>query len=103
MIFGATFRPHGPSLLRHEDGAHAPFADLLQKFVRSDHRAGAFPDWLIDGADEVWCGAFQEAARFAVDFKEMLYLFAQLGVITTGFGDVARPLLGRQFANCVQK
>jgi hypothetical protein len=29
-------------LFGHEDGAHAPFADLLQQLVRADHGAGLF-------------------------------------------------------------
>ena len=33
---------HGVRLLGHVDGAHAPFADLLQQLVRADLRAGGF-------------------------------------------------------------
>ena len=42
MIFRATLRRTGSSLLGHVDDAHAPFADLLEQLVRADDRAGAF-------------------------------------------------------------
>ena len=39
MILSATSRLSGSHLLGHEDGAHAPFADLLQQLVGADLRA----------------------------------------------------------------
>ncbi len=39
MIFRATRRLTGVILLRHVDDSHAPFTDLLQELVGTDHGA----------------------------------------------------------------
>ena len=50
----------GLGLLRHENDAEAPFANLLQDFVRAYLRAGAFGNQLVDGGRTVHDRLFQE-------------------------------------------
>ena len=44
MTLSATLRRTGLLLLGHEDGAHAPLADLLEQLVRPDRRARRLGD-----------------------------------------------------------
>ena len=101
-------------LLRHEDGAHAALADLLQELVRADDRAGAFAEGdsgrLRPGHDRVGPRGphgsgrpVQETAGFAVNLEKVPHLLLELGIPAAGFADVAVPLLRRQLADGMQK
>ena len=58
------FALHGPHLLGHVDGAHAPFADLLQQFVGADNgsRAGV-GERPVDGGGKVGGRSLEKTAR----------------------------------------
>jgi hypothetical protein len=70
----------------------------LQEFVG----AGPLRKWGGRGL-QTGSGCIQKAAGFAVDLKQALHLSLQLGVTAAGLGDVAFPLLRRQFADGVKE
>ena len=82
MTLSATLRCTGCGLLGHEDGAHAPFADLLQELVGADDRLFVF--------GERSCSGIQHALRPLVRQKQRLNCGAELLIVA------ARPFQKRR-------
>ena len=60
--FEGHLAPHGRGLLGHEHDAEAPFADLLQQLVGTDHRARGFSKGALgESRHQLRCRRFQKA------------------------------------------
>ena len=92
---------HRLGLLGHEHHAHAPFADLLQQFVRPDDAAGAFGDGPIGWlklAGRAGGACFQECPHLLVMPQQRFDFGPQAGVAAALGGQVVLPLLAlRQY------
>jgi hypothetical protein len=81
---------HGLGLLSQEDGAHAPFTELLQQPVGADHRAGGRATGRR-GAKGCHRRDFEELSG-VVGGQERLDLLAQAGIAGTGAVEEGGPL-----------
>ena len=85
MILRATLRRTRLLLLGHEDDAHAAFADLLQEFVRADHRAGPLRQRIIHGGPQAGrADVFVDTAEPVVHREQVIDLLAQPLITCTG-------------------
>ncbi len=103
MILSATLRRTGCCCSATIDHAHAPFADLLQQLVRADDRAGAFAKRRVDRRIQSGGRHLQKAASAAMDLKQISHLSLQVGIPAAGVGNIAVPLLRRQFPDRVKE
>ena len=83
-------------LLGHEHGAHAALTDLLQKFVRPDHVAGALAERLVERLADIRRGLVQEVARLGVSLEQHLHALAQGHVFGTCLIQICRAVRGRR-------
>ena len=76
-------------LLGHEDGAHAPFADLLEELVRADHRARSLDQWPRQGQRSGRHGRFDSHGLFRPRDSPLGIVF-EPGTFDGAIGDVQR-------------
>ena len=75
---------HGPLLLGQVHDAEASFAELLQEFVRLDHRAGRFGQDVVRRTQRKAGRRFQKAIRLVMGRQQTLDPLSLLGVAPAG-------------------
>ncbi|HZU34347.1 MAG TPA: hypothetical protein VFA18_00480 [Gemmataceae bacterium] len=96
LLCGSAVRR--PLLLRHGDGPHAAFAELLQQLVRAHDGAELFGDErLLDGARRQAQAALKKTARLVVRREQGLDFPAQLVVGPTSLVEVCGAPFRCQF------
>ena len=79
----------GLGLLSHPDRAHAAFADLLQKLVRTDDGAGDLGRLrLRDRGVPPSSDTLEEAADFGLSLQQAFHAAAELRVAATGLIEI---------------
>ena len=76
-------------LLGHEDGAHAPLADLLEELVGADHRARALGQWPRQGQRSGRPGRFDFHGLYRPRDSPLGIVF-EPGTFDGAIGDVQR-------------
>ncbi len=82
-------------LLRHPDAAHAAFADLLQKLIRTDDSPNWLGDRQVNSDDLILDRGFEKTARHRMRGKHFLDLAAKIQIARAGLVEVGRTLLWR--------